>query len=821
MNTVLMLNMGQYGEQTGVPSKLDYATPLLDRKFSIIPLGGYQEVPPDWYVDRYHDGCIDKAMLAWPKTPRQKWEQYQSKAATQEEIERWWGRMYPDANIAIVCGNGLVVVDLDCTEAVVRATKELPPTPWKVETAKGEHWYYRIPEGELYRNKVNAEGRVDIRGQNGYVVAPGSRHPSGVYYKWIPQGLKADHIGQLPELSRAHYDAIQQWGKEAVTTSKPGSILNLRDFTASNEVKPLPAPAPDGCRNHDLAGYVGHLFEKRLPIGEATTLAMDWGSKCQPPMDQAEILRTVESIWDADKRNHPERHQLEPVSVEAVEDNTYQWPEPDSLGNAPAQAPYPIEALPPIIRDAVQEVAYNVQAPLPVAAGSVLSTCAAAAQSQADVQRDTNLTGPCSLFFLQIFDSGEGKSTVDSMSARVIENYEDAEAHRLGSEIAEERAELKLWQSQMAGLDSKVKGAASGDPEKLAKLKAEYHELDKAKPVMRRLPKMTVEDVNAEGLQKHMAVKWPSVLLNSDEAGILLGGQAMNADNLMKFLAVLNKGYDGKKQQSSRKQVEEHTVSKFARLSLHLMVQPEVLQKSLEKTGALWEGIGFLPRCLIQESPMIEHRPYRKSCGTAKLDRLHSHIERVLDMGLPVDVHGKPAPSMMTLGPEAQVMWQEFHTRINGETFKAKARTGEPGKYADVRKYAARCSDNAVRLATVCSIVRAGTTSGGISADDMRMGMAVSEWHLTEAVRFIGKYSTDPAIAAAMKLEQWLIGQYRSTGSDRVKRTYIQKRSPFRGKEKLNPPLELLRDHARVVFATEGRTGMVLLNPAVIAEYEG
>jgi len=729
MSNVLMRDMSQYEPiRKALPPKLSHALAVHNRDMNVIPLTPGTKLP---YV---------------------KWKQYQTEQIEQEQVEQWWNK-WPDADIAIVIPPDLVVVDCDTAEAAAMALKKLPLTPWQVETSRGLHLYFSVPAGTVYKGTRNDMAEIDIKTNGGIIVAPGSIHKSGKVYRWLDPDKAAEparFVNDLPELTQAMYDDILQWGNEQQDNV---SCINLRDYRAQGEAALPPPPVAEGSRDNDLTRYAGGLFRKGLNDAQVMALLSVANDKFTPPLPTEDLLRIVSSIGGIHAKNHPPA----PITVKTIV--TDGWPEPECLGSNSEQQPYPIDALPPIMRDAVLEIAENVQVPIPVAAGSVLSTCAAAAQSQADVQRDIDLVGPCSLFFLTVFDSGEGKSTVDNKSARVIKNYQKAVARELGSVIAEERAELKLWQSQMSGLESRVKAAASGDPEKLERLKAEYHALAKVKPQVQRLPDMMVEDVTTEGLQRHMAIKWPSVLLNSDEAGVLLGGQAMNADNLMKFLGVVNKGYDGKEQKSSRKQVEEHTVPDTARLSLHLMVQPEVLQKSLEKSGAMWEGIGFLPRCLIQESPIIELRPFRKSTGTAKLDQLHSHIDRVLHLGLPVDEHGNTKPSMMALEPEAQVMWQDFHTRINGETFRAKPGTGEPGKYADVRKYAARCSDNAVRLATVCSIVRAGTTSGGISADDMRMGMAVSEWHLTEAVRFIGKYSTDPATAAAMKLEKWLIDQ--------------------------------------------------------------
>ncbi len=83
-----------------------------------------------------------------------------------------------EAGLAIVCGpvSGIVAVDLDDDGAVAWANTHLPKTPWRTKTGRGEHWFYRLPDGWVlptgplpYKGQLQAVGR--------YVVAPGSIHP--------------------------------------------------------------------------------------------------------------------------------------------------------------------------------------------------------------------------------------------------------------------------------------------------------------------------------------------------------------------------------------------------------------------------------------------------------------------------------------------------------------------------------------------------------------------------------------------------------------------------------------------------------------------
>lgn len=119
-------------------------------------------------------------------------------------------------NLAIragVCAGAplaVAIIDIDSAEAMTWATANLPPTPVRTATGKGEHWYYRLPEGQTVRNKVKfapADGTLldlDVRGHNGYVVAPGSTHWTGRSYTMVggsgPEGAWAPaDIAALPD----------------------------------------------------------------------------------------------------------------------------------------------------------------------------------------------------------------------------------------------------------------------------------------------------------------------------------------------------------------------------------------------------------------------------------------------------------------------------------------------------------------------------------------------------------------------------------------------------------------------------------------------
>lgn len=117
------------------------------------------------------------------KEPAVRWTEYVDRAPTPEELAAWDAG---DCNVGIICGqpSGIVVLDVDSSEAQAAVDElDLPATPW-VRTGKGAHYYFKRPTGGV-RNAVGIAGlKLDFRGDGGYVVGHGSIHPSGHRYRW-------------------------------------------------------------------------------------------------------------------------------------------------------------------------------------------------------------------------------------------------------------------------------------------------------------------------------------------------------------------------------------------------------------------------------------------------------------------------------------------------------------------------------------------------------------------------------------------------------------------------------------------------------------
>ena len=133
----------------------------------------------DW-IDLRERGWSILPLKPGSKEPAFSWKRFQSEHATPDEIAKWAAT---DCNVGIVTGaiSGLVVLDCDTVEAVEQAEMLGVAGTLSVGTSRGRHFYFDHPGG-VVRNLAKFRPGMDLRGDGGYVVGPGSIHPDGSIY---------------------------------------------------------------------------------------------------------------------------------------------------------------------------------------------------------------------------------------------------------------------------------------------------------------------------------------------------------------------------------------------------------------------------------------------------------------------------------------------------------------------------------------------------------------------------------------------------------------------------------------------------------------
>lgn len=260
-------------------------------------------------------------------------------AATQnlDRISAWWERL-PAANVGLRTGSGLVVVDLDPTDAesgyanLSAYAHSIDQGPEWLDTftvttpRRGMHLYFSTVR-DLGNRTAMLPG-VDARGARGYVVAPYSRIGDRRY---LPESGYGEVVGvndrstEVLEEFEPEIAPIPAWLEGLIARPKPASEVRVLPDSAIRSVdayitavligeKHRMQLAQPGARNHALnasAYRLGrHVAAGRLGFEEAESWLIATAHQYLPedegdrgPLTVQEILATVRSGLEAGSRD--------------------------------------------------------------------------------------------------------------------------------------------------------------------------------------------------------------------------------------------------------------------------------------------------------------------------------------------------------------------------------------------------------------------------------------------------------------------------------------------------------------------------------------
>lgn len=206
-----------------------------------------------------------------PRTPRGCLDA----SADPKRVREWWTR-WPEANVGVATGQGLVVIDIDPRSGgddglvdLRRTLGEIPHTVECLTGGGGRHLYLRVDADVRNSASVLAPG-VDVRGEGGYVVAPPSSHESGGVYAW--------ELSSRPD-------------ENDVAQAPPAWLAAL---TTRPKLRALPGgkgePFPEGARNASLFKRAASMRAAGFDYDAILAAIMaENDTRCVPPLDPAEV----------------------------------------------------------------------------------------------------------------------------------------------------------------------------------------------------------------------------------------------------------------------------------------------------------------------------------------------------------------------------------------------------------------------------------------------------------------------------------------------------------------------------------------------------
>lgn len=488
-----------------------------------------------------------------------------------------------------------------------------------------------------------------------------------------------------------------------------------------------------------------------------------------------------------------------------------EWPELKYFQTpAVGKEPYPLDALPDIIRAAVEEVTNYSQAPIGLVASSALAVASLATQGYVNVKRPPNLISPSSLNFLVLADSGERKTSVADNFLRPIRGFEDEHREQNKELQIKYRCDKDAWEAKLNGTRDAIKKAAKKS-ENTSKLEQQLLKLKHEEPTQPKVAKLIYNDFTPEALSSSIASSWPSASMMSSEGGTILGGHGMRGDAVMSNLALLNQLWDGVNIDVVRRTRESYKLENV-RFTTLLMVQPGTFERFTHDSSDLSRDIGFIARFLFCYPESTQGTRFFKDLPeeTPNLDRFNHRIGKILKEKMPLNDRGGVDPIVLEFDDSGKKAWVHCYNAI-------EQMLGHEGALSTVRDIASKSADNAARLACVFEYIQNGDHYL-VSEDSMERANKIAAWHLNEALSYFSNTALQLSKIdkKAKNLSDWLIKHCREHSQTQVSRDHIMRLGTKATREKaaLDPVLKVLEGYGHVRRTNKG----VEINPKLLTE---
>ncbi len=443
-----------------------------------------------------------------------------------------------------------------------------------------------------------------------------------------------------------------------------------------------------------------------------------------------------------------------------------EWLIPISLLQDSEPSPYPLDALPSGLGDAVREVLEFVQCPMALAACSAISALSLSAQHLANVKRAEGLASPVSLFTMAIAESGERKTSLDRHFTSAISGWEANQLELAKPEIQRYQVEHDSWLMQYDGLKQKIKETAKRQKpsDSLTKL---LHQLKNDEPIALRVPRLIYGDATPEELSYALVKRWPSAGVLSSEAGIVFGSHGMSGDSAMRNMALLNVLWDGGTHTIDRRTSESYKVQD-ARLTMGLAVQSDTVRNFFNNSKGLARGTGFLARFLIAWPISTQGNRLFKEPPPAwpKLSVFSNRITQLLDRIPTLNDAGGINPITLNFSNDAKQAWIDFHNEVEVEL-----KLG--GEMADTKDVASKAADNVARLAGLFHLYEM-QNEVEIRKELVDAAIVIVTWHLYEAKRFLNQIATPEHINNAIKLDAYILRNCRANKANTLQKNHLR-----------------------------------------------
>ncbi|MBR0535871.1 MAG: DUF3987 domain-containing protein [Clostridia bacterium] len=474
---------------------------------------------------------------------------------------------------------------------------------------------------------------------------------------------------------------------------------------------------PEGNRNTTMSQFAGKVLKRFGDTDEAYACFISKSQQCDPPLEDDElkvIWRSAQQFYKKISSQPgyipPEKYN-EPFKVE--------WEVPIPL-EKPLLPSFPVDALPPIIRDFVVAVSESTQTPVDMSASAALAVLALCEQGKFRIRGKADWTEPLNLFVVVVAEPSERKSAVINLMTKPI-NFFEAEYNKRNAAVLETNKMNKriLERRQRALEDKAAKGKIEkGEIEELAQQLATYEE----KTPLR----LYVDDVTTEKLTTVLSEGGGKAAIVSSEGGIFDMLSGLYSKNVN--IDVMLKGHSGDCIRVDRVGRTSESIMNPA-LTVLLTVQPSVLSGLMQ--NGTFRGRGLTARFLYcMPKSIVGGRRYRTEPIAKEITEQYSILINDL-----LSEEQSAIPEEITLSPDADELLESFSNEVENKL---------NNDFAEVSDWAGKLVGAVLRIAGV--LCRASVIRGSDFLNDIEP-LLVDETIMKNAIT-IGRYFTEHSISA-------------------------------------------------------------------------
>lgn len=252
----------------------------------------------DWAKEYLEEGYSIIPIKEGDKKPLVKWQEYQSRKATLDEITRWFSEkpQCGNNNIGIVTGriSAITVLDVDPRHGGLDSAQRLGLQNPSAHTGGGGHHYYYSYCPALGANSAGNVAGLDIRSEGGYVLGPPSK--TVAVYEWAS--------GKLPrhfDLQPVPPEIVKALAKRNYESSGIKQVPRSQNTAGSIGKRGLQFEhVREGSRNNAAASTAGAIISYYQPTYDNGYAVLQlWNDiYVHPSLGLDELKATWDSIWN-------------------------------------------------------------------------------------------------------------------------------------------------------------------------------------------------------------------------------------------------------------------------------------------------------------------------------------------------------------------------------------------------------------------------------------------------------------------------------------------------------------------------------------------